>query len=374
MDKDIHLDYMKRALELARTRQGRTRPNPTVGAVLVKNGRIIGEGVHRRAGEPHAEIVALQQAGEEARGATLYVTLEPCSHHGRTPPCVDAIIAAGIKEVHMATIDPNPLVAGRGKARLEAAGIRVVVGEHEDEARRLNEGFMHWITTRRPFIVAKFAMSLDGKIATRTGEARWITGEAARRWVHELRDRMDAILVGVNTVVQDNPRLTTRLPKSDVHHPIRIVLDSRGRAPLHARLFDPHLPGETWVMTTEKMPLHHRRALEAQGIRVVELPAEEGRVSLTALLEFLGREEITSLLVEGGATVLGRFFDERLVHKVHAFVAPVIIGGAQAPTAVGGTGIARLADALRLSPVEVERVGDDVLISGYVEGVYERPS
>ncbi len=359
---------MKRALELARTRQGRTRPNPTVGAVLVKDGRIVGEGVHRQAGEPHAEIVALQQAGDAARGATLYVTLEPCSHYGRTPPCVDAIIAAGVKEVHMATIDPNPLVAGQGKARLEAAGIRVVVGEYEEEARRLNEGFMHWITTGRPFVIAKFAMSLDGKIATSSGDARWISGEKARRWVHELRDRVDAILVGVNTVIQDDPLLTTRLPEPDVHHPIRIVLDSRGRAPLHARVFARETPGETWVMTTEAMPLTRRHAFEELGVRVVVLPAEPetGWVSLEALLMFLGQVEVTTLLVEGGGTVLGRFFDARAVHKVYAIVAPLIIGG-EAPTPVQGQGVSRLAQALRLQMVEIERLGQDVLIGGYVE-------
>ncbi|NPA90705.1 MAG: bifunctional diaminohydroxyphosphoribosylaminopyrimidine deaminase/5-amino-6-(5-phosphoribosylamino)uracil reductase RibD [Chloroflexi bacterium] len=359
-------DYMQRALELARTRVGRTSPNPTVGAVIVKDGRIVGEGVHWRAGEPHAEVNALREAGEEARGATMYVTLEPCSHHGRTPPCVDAIIAAGIREVHIATIDPNPQVAGRGKAILEAAGIRVVLGEHEEEARRLNEAFMHWITTRRPFVIAKFAMSLDGKIATRTGASRWISGEEARAWVHTLRDQVDAILVGANTVLADDPRLTTRLPKPDVHHPVRVILDSRGRVPLTARVFSPHLPGETWVMTTEAMPQEHRRALEAQGVRVHVLPAREERVDVGALLAFLGEQEITSLLVEGGPTVLGAFFDEGRVNKVHAVIAPLIIGGEEAPTAVAGRGVEHPAQAPRLQEVTVERLGEDVLVTGYL--------
>ena len=358
-------DYMELALDLARHARGRTSPNPTVGAVIVKDGRVVGTGFHPRAGEPHAEIFALQEAGEQARGATLYVTLEPCSHHGRTPPCVEAIIAAGIREVHIAMIDPNPRVSGRGKAALEAEGIRVVVGEHEEEARELNETFAHWITTGRPFVIAKFAMSLDGKIATKTGASRWITGEEARHHVHELRDQVDAILVGVNTVLADNPQLTTRLPKEDVHHPLRIILDSRGRAPLDARVFSPDLPGQTVVATTEAMPSSTRSALEARGVKVWILPQQGGRVNLEALLDALGGQEVTSLLVEGGSTVLGSFFAAGLVNKVIAYVAPLIIGGTAAPTPVGGPGVSHLTDAIRLTRVRVERVGQDIVIQGY---------
>ncbi len=358
-------DFMLRALQLAKRGKGRTSPNPMVGAVLVKNGRVVGEGFHPRAGEPHAEIFALRQAGENARGATLYVTLEPCNHYGRTPPCTKAIIAAGVAEVHMAILDPNPLVAGGGKKELEAAGIRTVVGEHENEAKKLNEVFLHWVTTGRPFVIAKFAASLDGKIATRTGESRWITGPEARRYAHELRDQVDAILVGVNTIIKDNPELTTRLEKKDVHHPLRVVLDSRGRAPLAARVFDPDLPGRTLVVTTEAMPQKTRQALSERGIEVLVPPADRGQVNLPALLHELGAREVTSVLVEGGSTVLGSFFAHGLVNKVVTFIAPMIIGGQEAPTAVGGSGVERLADAWRLKEIEVTKVGEDLLITGY---------
>ncbi|NPA31500.1 MAG: bifunctional diaminohydroxyphosphoribosylaminopyrimidine deaminase/5-amino-6-(5-phosphoribosylamino)uracil reductase RibD, partial [Chloroflexi bacterium] len=242
---------MRLALDLARRGLGRTHPNPAVGAVIVRDGRVVGRGFHPKAGEPHAEIFALREAGDAARGAVMYVTLEPCVHHGRTPPCVDAILEAGIAEVHIATLDPNPVVHGQGVAKLRAAGVKVVLGEGQAEARKLIEGFAHWVRTRRPWVVAKYAMTLDGKIATRTGHARWITGPEARAWVHRLRDQVDAILVGRGTVEADDPRLTTRLPDADaVHHPLRVVLDSRGRAPLTARVFDPGLPGRTVLAAT----------------------------------------------------------------------------------------------------------------------------
>ncbi len=361
-----HETFMRRALELAAKGRGRTSPNPMVGAVLVKHGRVVGEGYHPKAGAPHAEIYALRQAGEQARGATLYVTLEPCCHHGRTPPCTQALIAAGVAEVHMAMLDPNPRVAGRGRAELETAGIRTTVGTCEAEARALNEVFVHWITTGRPFVVAKFAMSLDGKIATHTGDARWISGHAARRHVHELRDRVDAILVGAGTVLADDPRLTTRLDREDVRHPLRIVLDSRGRVPLSARLFDPALPGHTLVATTPAIPDEHVRALQARNVQVLVLPPDpQGRVDVAALLETLGRQEITHLLVEGGSQVLGTFVDLGLVDKFVVFIAPLIIGGAEAPQPVGGRGAERIADALRLERLQWQSVGPDIMVTGY---------
>lgn len=358
-------DYMAMALRLAEQARGRTSPNPMVGAVVVKDGQVVGRGFHPRAGAPHAEIFALREAGERARGATLYVTLEPCSHYGRTPPCVDAIIAAGISEVHMAMIDPNPRVAGEGKRRLEAAGIRVVVGEREAEARALNETYIHWITTCRPFVIAKFAMSLDGKIATCTGHARWITGPAARRRVHELRDMVDAILVGVNTVIMDDPQLTTRLDKPDVRHPLRVILDTRGRIPMTARVVDPSLPGHTVVATTSAMPASLQKALRARGVEVWEMPAESFGVSIEAVLARLGEREVTSLLVEGGSKVLGRFFAGGWVNKVVAFIAPLIIGGQGAPSPVGDPGVRRVEEAWRLEQVQVERVDGDIMITGY---------
>ena len=373
-NREMAEDFMLRALHLAEQGRGRTSPNPMVGAVLVKEGRIVGEGFHLRAGEPHAEIFALRQAGSAARGATLYVTLEPCCHYGRTPPCTQALIAAGVKEVHMSMLDPNACVAGRGREELEAAGIHTVLGERGAEARALNETFILWVTSGRPFVIAKFAMSLDGKIATRSGDSRWITGQDARREVHKLRDQVDAILVGVGTIIADDPQLTTRLdgdarPKGgpgDVRHPLRVILDSKGRTPLAARVLDPVLPGRTLLATTEAIPGDRRRAMTDRGVEVLILPAEDGRVSLQALLQTLGSREITSLLVEGGGTVLGAYFQQGLVDKVLAFIAPLIIGGQEAPTPVVAPGVDRMAQALRLKKVHFERLGSDLLISGYL--------
>lgn len=361
-----HEHYMRRALELAGLARGRTSPNPLVGAVIVRDGEIVGEGYHRRAGTPHAEVHALRDAGERARGATLYVTLEPCNHYGRTPPCTEALIAAGIAEVYMAMLDPNPLVNGQGRERLERAGIRTFVGLCGQEAAALNRPFITHITQGRPLVIVKVACSLDGKIATRTGESRWISGELARQRVHKLRDEVDAIMVGANTAIVDDPRLTTRLPGGEeVQHPLRIVVDSRGRVPLAARLFDPELPGRAMLATTAACSLVHREALRQRGIEVLVLPAgPDGRVELSALLQELGRQQVTSLLVEGGGTLLDAFFRARLVDQVLAFVAPLIIGGREAPSAVGGEGVALLREAPRLVNPSVEQVGEDFLISG----------
>jgi diaminohydroxyphosphoribosylaminopyrimidine deaminase / 5-amino-6-(5-phosphoribosylamino)uracil reductase len=357
---------MRRALSLAGRGLGYTSPNPAVGAVVVRDGRIVGEGYHRRAGSAHAETEALQAAGQAARGATLYVTLEPCNHYGRTPPCTEAIISAGVAEVVYAVTDPNPHVAGRGHQRLLAAGLTVRSGLCEAEARRLNRFFFHTISGGRPYVIAKFAASLDGKIATRTGDSQWITSAPAREAGHRLRHLVDAILVGAGTAVADNPRLTTRLPQPDVRHPLRILLDSGGRVPLTAELFNPELPGKTLVATTAAMPAGHCRALESRQVSGLVLPATaDGQVDLPALLHELGRRNLTSLLVEGGSEVLGSFFDAGLVNEVWAFMAPLIIGSADAPAPVGGRGLSRLADAVRLKEVTVETVGDDFLIKGY---------
>ena len=363
---------MARALHLARQAKGRTSPNPAVGAVLVRDGRIIGEGATQPGGRPHAETVALAAAGHLARGATLYVTLEPCSHYGRTPPCAPAVVAAGVTEVHVATLDPNPLVAGQGAAHIQNAGIPVYVGEAATEARALNEDFARWITTGRPHVMAKFAASLDGRIATRTGDSRWITGTEARAEVHRLRDSLDAILAGVGTVLADDPQLTTRLdaPVRPVTHPWRIVVDSAARTPPEARVCDPALPGHTTVAVTERAPAAQRAALEARGVELLMLPSDAGgRVDLGALLDELGRRGVTSLLAEGGATLLGSLFDAELVDRVLAFVAPVVIGGRDAPAAVGGRGPAALSGAVRLLDPQARRLGVDTLFSGDVRRV-----
>ncbi len=372
MDTLIHIAHICQALALARLAEGRTSPNPLVGAVIVKNGRVVGEGYHHRAGEPHAEIEALRAAGNSARGATLYVTLEPCAHHGRTPPCTEALIAAGIAEVYYAVGDPNPRVNGKGHAKIEAAGIKVHRGLCEEEARELNRPFFKHVTTGRPFVTAKFAMSLDGKIATRSGDSRWITNPASRQCGHQLRNVTDAILVGAGTVLADDPQLTTRLDSDDIRHPLRIIADSRGRVPLSAQLFDQGLPGQTVVATTNATSLAHCAELSARGVDVWRLPSgAQGRVSLTALLDEIGRRGMLTLLVEGGSELLGAFFAEQQVDRVWAFIAPAIIGGRGAPGPVGGAGIEQLSQAIRLCRLETETLDGDVWIRADIESKME---
>ncbi len=360
--------FMKRALTLAKRAEGFTRPNPMVGAVIVKDGQIIGEGFHHQAGMPHAEIEALRMAGETARGATMFVSLEPCDHHGKTPPCTAAIIKAGIAEVHYAAQDPNPRVSGAGHRRLDNAGIRVSAGLCKEEATQLNRAFFHTVTTGKSYVIAKFAMSLDGKISTRAGHSQWISGAESRLAGHKLRQFCDAILVGAETVIADDPQLTVRLPDVAPAHPLRVVLDSRGRVPHSAKLFSPDLPGKTLVAATNHMPPYRRMKLEEKGVEVLILPQnDDGRVSLTALPDELGKRGYNCLQIEGGGTVLGAFFDAKLVNEVWAFIAPMVIGGNDAPTAVGGMGVAHLSEALRLENPIVQKLGDDFLIKGQVK-------
>jgi diaminohydroxyphosphoribosylaminopyrimidine deaminase/5-amino-6-(5-phosphoribosylamino)uracil reductase len=355
---------MRRALRLARRAQGTTSPNPAVGAVLVKDGEIVGEGHTQPSGQEHAEVVALRQAGERASGSILYVSLEPCSHHGRTPPCTDAIIHAGVREVRFATLDRNPQVAGSGMRALESAGITVAVGEEEEAAVRLNEAFFKWATTGLPYVTAKFAASLDGKIATRTGDSRWITGDAARRRAHRLRAISDAVIVGVGTVLADDPQLTARnrADRPLRRQPLRIVVDSQGRTPASARLLQEQ--GQVLVAGAN-VSQERKEALERAGAEVVDLPAGDATVDLKALLALLGQRDVTSVMVEGGSALLGSLFDQRLVDKVAAFIAPVIIGGASATAAVGGEGVDTIAQALRLCEVRTTRLGTDLMVEGY---------
>jgi diaminohydroxyphosphoribosylaminopyrimidine deaminase / 5-amino-6-(5-phosphoribosylamino)uracil reductase len=357
---------MKLALRLAVKGAGWVSPNPMVGAVVVKDGQIVGRGYHRRAGLPHAEIEALQAAGAAARGADLYVTLEPCNHQGRTPPCTQAILTAGVRRVIIACLDPNPQVTGGGSEFLAAQGVDIIVGVLEAEARQVNEAWFHWVETGRPWVLAKAACSLDGKIATATGESQWLTGEAARVYGHRLRHRLDAILVGIGTVLADNPQLTVRLPRGRSRDPIRIVLDSRLRLPLDSRLARLDSPARTWVATTGQAPPETARALEDRGVQVMVLPAEAGRVSLPALLQLLGERQVQSLLVEGGAETLGAFFDQRLVQQFNFFYAPKILGGVKAPAMVGGQGITHLGEAHIARNLTFRRLGVDLLVSGYL--------
>lgn len=361
------IDYMDRALALAKLALAHASPNPAVGAVIVRDDVIVGEGYTHPPGSHHAEIVALHQAGEKARGATMYVTLEPCCHQGRTPPCTRSIIEAGIAAVRLATTDPDPRVCGRGKAELEAAGIETHLGDHEEAAREVNEAYIKYTLTGLPFVIGKFAMSLDGKIATKTGESRWISGEQSRRYVHTLRSQVAAIMVGVDTIIRDDPQLTARagLVGGRVEkQPLRVIVDSRGRTPPSAKVF--RVPGRTLVVTTGEAALERVKALAAAGAEVVELPARGGMVSLGDLLSLLGERQIMSMMVEGGAGVFGSLFEERLLDKVLVFVAPIVIGGHGAKNPVEGKGVEKLSQATGITRVRVETVGSDVLISGYV--------
>jgi diaminohydroxyphosphoribosylaminopyrimidine deaminase/5-amino-6-(5-phosphoribosylamino)uracil reductase len=360
------MDYMEQAISLAKMALGQTSPNPAVGAVVVKKGVVVGQGYTQPPGSWHAEVVALKQAGEKARGGVMYVTLEPCCHYGRTPPCTQAIIAAGIKEVHMATIDPNPLVTGKGKEELERAGIKVYVGEHEEEAREIIEAYAKFITTGKPFVTAKFAMSLDGKIATRSGDSKWISGGEARRYVHYLRYISDAIMVGVNTVLTDDPQLTVRCGETGgtaKKQPLRVIVDSNGRTPVKASVF--HEPGKTMLALGKNLTPRQQEGYTRVGAELLVLPSEGGKVDLAGLLKVLGERGITSVLVEGGGILLGSLFDSGLVDKVVAFIAPVIIGGEGAKTAVGGKGVDKVIDCIKIERVTTRTFERDLMISGY---------
>ena len=357
---------MARALELARGVLGTTSPNPAVGAVVVKAGRVVGEGATAPPGGAHAEVSALRAAGDAAQAATLYVTLEPCSVFGRTPPCTDAIIAAGVTEVVVAFGDPDPRVDGDGLAKLRAAGVVVRGGDGALEAADHYRAYTHHRRSGRPLVIAKWAATLDGKIAASSGDARWISGPAARAWSHQLRAQHDAILVGVETVLQDDPQLTARSddPAVALPQPVRVVLDSHGRTPASARVLDDQDLARTVICCTADAPAAWGAEIEARGGRVVTLAADAGgRVALDAVLEWLGQEGVVSLIVEGGGRVHGAFFDEHLVQQVLAVVAPMVIGG-EAPNAVGGTGAARIVDATRLRDIRVQRLGPDLLVSG----------
>ncbi len=445
---DLDTAYMKLALKLAARGAGWVSPNPMVGAVVVQSDRVVGQGYHRRVGAPHAEVEALRKAGDAARGADLYVTLEPCNHHGRTPPCTEAILAAGVRRVIIAAPDPNPQVTGGGAAFLASRGVEVEVGLLEAQARRLNEAWYKWVATGLPFVIAKAACSLDGKIATAGGESQWLTGEAARTYGHRLRHQVDAILVGVGTVLADDPQLTTRLgekrknferggqgqkatynpslklspptpymggtgfqpvqgegepainveqpppavlsgeyrenlqfpevtenrkPKTENRlskDPIRIVLDSRLRLPVTARLLHLESAAPTWVACTPQAPKDKIEALKKLGAEVLVLPQESpksGRVALKPLLKLLGRRQVQSLLVEGGAETLGAFFDQRLVDKFYFFYAPKFLGGQNAPGILGGHGVAHLKDAHQASDLIIRRIDKDTLITGYLK-------
>jgi diaminohydroxyphosphoribosylaminopyrimidine deaminase/5-amino-6-(5-phosphoribosylamino)uracil reductase len=357
------MTFMARAIELGRYAQGTTSPNPPVGAVIVKDGEVVSEGWTQPPGGQHAEAMALERAGALAIGATLYTTLEPCTHFGRTPPCSDAIIKAHLAEVYVATVDPNPNVQGGGIDRLNQAGIATHIEAQDPDARELIEAFAKHSSTGMPFVIAKFAMSLDGKISTRTGDSKWISGEESRRYVHELRKQSDAILVGINTVLEDDPLLTARDENGSAlpQQPLRVILDSHGRTPKTAKLLTQ--PGQTLIATVDSTSGDNSATVES-----LAFPSSDVRVDLSALLQTLGERDITSVFVEGGGTILGSLFDQRLVDKVVAFVSPVIIGGEKAKSPVGGLGSERISDAFRLQDSRIMQFGPDAAIIGYCKG------
>ena len=363
--QDFDEQMMARAISLARNGLGRTSPNPLVGAVIVRDGRIVAEGWHRKAGTPHAEIHALNMAGELARGATVYVSLEPCAHYGRTGPCARALVEAGVSRVVVAMTDPNPKVAGKGIAILQEAGIQVTTGVLEQEARQLNEVFLKWMTTGLPFVALKTAMTLDGKIATAAGQSQWITNEASRYETHRLRDIYDGILVGINTALADNPALTTRLKEYQGRNPVRIVVDSRARLPLTAKLVTDGA-ARTIVAVTEQAPAERVEALRSAGVEII-VAGSSNHVDMQSLMEQLGAMKISSVLVEGGGSVNFSLLQAGLVDRVYAFIAPKLVGGRDALTPVEGEGFQELDRAVELENIQLRQLGSDVLLTGIVK-------
>ena len=362
---DTH--YMQLALALAEKGSGWTSPNPMVGALVVKNDRIVGRGYHQRAGGPHAEVNAIDDAGARARAAALYVTLEPCNHVGRTGPCTHKILQAGIRRVVVAMADPNPAVQGDGSRYLQERGVEVVTGILETPARRLNENFVTWVTTGRPFVIVKCAATLDGRIATRTGDSRWVTGPAARQYVHQMRHRVDGIMVGVQTVKNDDPSLTTRLDGQTGSDATRIVLDTHLSIAPAARMLHQASPAPTWVVGGPTAAPDRRRALEQVGARVITAALQAGRIDLVALLPQLGAMGITSLLIEGGAAVTGAAFAAGIVDKVCFFYAPKVLGGDDGIPICRGPGPDRMRQSTPIHDLSVSRFGPDVMLQGYLK-------
>jgi len=365
--------YMKRALSLAARGKGKTSPNPMVGAVIVNQGRVVGEAYHQQAGKPHAEILALHEAGPRARGGVLYVTLEPCCHsHKRTPPCVPLLIQSGLTRICVAMADPNPQVSGQGIHMLKRAGLQVTVGVLEEEAQQLNAVYRHWITTGRPFVIVKGAMTLDGKIATRTGQSKWITGDQARQDVHRVRSQVDAVMVGIGTVLADNPELSARGPKGGTgaragRQPVRVVLDSRLRLPLKAKILQWVHEQPTIVCTTVQASPKKVQMLRERDVQVWVLPQKNGRVSLKASLTQLGTKGMSSLLLEGGSTLNASALHEGLVNQVRLYIAPLLMGGQDAKSLIGGVSPKTLEQAWRLVNPELKKIGQDWLLTANID-------
>jgi diaminohydroxyphosphoribosylaminopyrimidine deaminase / 5-amino-6-(5-phosphoribosylamino)uracil reductase len=357
---------MKYAIRLASRGQGRTSPNPTVGAVIVRDREIIASGYHKKAGGNHAEIEALDMIGGKGKsGDILYVTLEPCNHHGKTPPCTEAIIKSGIRNVVIGMSDPNPAVAGGGAEFLRKNGVRVKSNILEAECRKLNEGWLKFISTGRPFVIAKSALTLDGWSATSRGHSKWITNEHSRNFVHRLRDKVDGVMVGVNTIIADDPSLTARLKNGKGRDPIRIIVDTHLRMPHNAQILNLDSGSRTIIVAGDKAPRARLRTFEKDGVSIMTCPTKNNRIDLTALMDALGKISIVTLLVEGGSELMGSLMRDRLIDKFYFFMAPKVFGGDDGIPMAKGNGPERMDGALGLSSVEVKRFGDDTLISGY---------
>lgn len=356
--------YMRRAIELARKGVGSTNPNPLVGAVIVKGNRIIGEGYHEYYGGPHAEVNAFANATEDVGGAKMYVTLEPCSHYGKTPPCAKKIVEKGIKEVVIGMKDPNPIVEGRGIKILQENGIKVTSGVLEKEVRELNDVFIKYITTKMPFCIMKTAMTMDGKIATYTGDSKWITNELSRQYVHEIRNRVSAIMVGIGTVLKDNPKLTTRLKDREGRNPIRVVVDSSGRIPMDCEVLNSLSEAKTIIAVTNRAKKEKVEEIINKGAEVIVTPEKCGKVDITYLMKELGQRNIDSVLLEGGGTLNFSALNEKIVDKVVTFIAPKIIGGESSKTPVEGNGIEFMAEAIELENMKFTNFNQDLMIEG----------
>lgn len=360
--------FMNRALELARLGVGRTSPNPLVGAVIVKDGRIIGEGYHGYYGGNHAEVEAINNASESVEGGTIYVNLEPCSHYGKTPPCAKRLVEEGIVRVVAAIYDPNPKVAGKGFGILRDNGIEVEVGLMEKEARELNEIFIKYITEKIPFVYLKYAMTLDGKIATITGDARWISNEKSRQEVHKLRNKVGGIMVGIGTIISDNPSLNTRIVEGDDKgkDPTRIIVDSHCSIPVNSKVLHLESDARTIVAVTRQADHHKIKAVQATGAQVLVIEDRNDRVDLASLFKVLGNRGIDSILIEGGGELIYSAIETELVDKVQVYIAPKIIGGAKAPTPVAGKGVTMMKEAIELKNIKRKVFDEDIMIEGYI--------
>ena len=362
---DLDEKFMREALRQARKGMGQTSPNPTVGAVIVRNGKVLSTGYHREAGLPHAEVEALNKLGAKATGDTLYVTLEPCNHYGRTPPCTEAIVSSGIKRVVVGMKDPNPGVSGGGCEFLRDNGIQVKAGVLETECRQTNEAFLKFVTSRRPFVIVKSALTLDGWTATATGHSQWITNDKSRQFVHRLRDQVDGVMVGVRTVLADDPLLTVRLRRGRGRNPLRIVVDTHLRTPVNARILHQDSSSNTLIAVSADVPAEERRRFRREGVSILTCPTRGEMIDLGALMDILGTMSVTSLLVEGGASIIGSMLRERLIDKFFIFNSNKILGGDDGIPMAAGPGPKRIDQCLALKDIQTRRFGNDIMIVGY---------